>query len=157
MKKTCHVPPSVPSWPASACLVEVYEQVMTKINDLCPTYEWVMSHIRISHVTHVNESCHLQPSLCFTCRWLLGWHIWMVFVPYMNESRPTNDWVRSHVRMGWVMFLTRMSDFQRMYESCHTQPWIPSTYRWLLGWHGVATISRLLKITSLFCRVLSLL
>ena len=30
----------------------------THINESCHTYEWVMSHIWMSHVTHMNESCH---------------------------------------------------------------------------------------------------
>jgi len=28
------------------------------MNESCHTYEWVMSHIWMSHVTHMNESCH---------------------------------------------------------------------------------------------------
>ena len=27
-------------------------------NESCHTYEWVMSHVWMSHVTHMNESCH---------------------------------------------------------------------------------------------------
>jgi len=30
----------------------------TKVKS-CHTYEWVMSHIWLSHVTHMNESCHI--------------------------------------------------------------------------------------------------
>jgi len=31
---------------------------VTHMNESCHTYEWVMSHIWMSHVTHMNESCH---------------------------------------------------------------------------------------------------
>ena len=33
------------------------------MNESCHTYEWVMSHIWMSHVTHTNKSCHTcQPN-----------------------------------------------------------------------------------------------
>jgi len=35
----------------------------------CNTYEWVVSHIWMSRVTHMNESCH-------TYEWVVS-HIWM--------------------------------------------------------------------------------
>jgi len=54
------------------------------------TYEGVMSHIWMSHVIHMNESCHtyewVMPHINESC------HIWMVHatyewvVPHMNES-----------------------------------------------------------------------
>ena len=42
----------------------MYEWVMSTlfVLTICnsnPTYKWVMSHMRMSHVTHVNESCHV--------------------------------------------------------------------------------------------------
>ena len=44
------------------------------MNESCHTYEWVMSHIWMSHVTHMNESRH-------TYEWVMShiWthHIWM--------------------------------------------------------------------------------
>ena len=42
------------------------------------TYEWVMSHISMSHVTHINESCH-------TYQWVMS-HVWMSPVTHINES-----------------------------------------------------------------------
>jgi len=38
------------------------------MNESCHTYEWVMSHIWMSHVTHMNESCHIY-------EWVMS-HIW---------------------------------------------------------------------------------
>ena len=39
-----------------------YEWVMLHIRMSHVTYEWVMPHIRISHETHTNESCHADMS-----------------------------------------------------------------------------------------------
>ena len=35
---------------------------VSHMNESCHTYEWVMSHIWMSHVTHMNESCHTYES-----------------------------------------------------------------------------------------------
>jgi len=48
---------------------------------------WVMSHMWMSHVTHVNESCR-------TCEWVMS-HMWMSHVAHVNESLFFNnclDW-----------------------------------------------------------------
>ena len=62
------------------------------------TYEWVMSHIRMSHGTHMNESCHIY-------EWVMS-HAWMIHVTQMNESCHTYDWVMSYLTylsdMGWL-------------------------------------------------------
>jgi len=39
--------------PSYICMSHV-----THMNESCHTYEWVMSHIRMSHVTHMHESYH---------------------------------------------------------------------------------------------------
>ena len=51
-------------------------------------YGWVVSHIRMSHVTHINESC------C-THEWVTS-HIWMSHVTHIDESRHTYEWLMSH-------------------------------------------------------------
>jgi len=105
----------------------------------CHTYEWVMSHIWMSHVTHMNESCH----------------IWMSHVTHMNESRHayewamshmnqschTYEWVMSHIWMShvtyeWVISHTWMSHISALKKnSCHTDAWVMSCmnetrYKW---------------------------
>ena len=45
----------------------------------CDTFEWVMSHIWIRHVTHLNESCHIYERIMQ--------HIWMSHGTHMNTSR----------------------------------------------------------------------
>ena len=50
----------------------------------CHTHEWVMSHIWMSQVTHMNESCH-------TYEWVML-HIWMSHVTHMNKSCHKYEW-----------------------------------------------------------------
>jgi len=66
-------------------------------------YEWVLSHTCMSHVTHINKSCH-------TYEWVVS-HIWTSRVTHMNESCHTYERVVSHI---WTSHVTHMN------ESCHT-------------------------------------
>jgi len=56
-----------------------------------------MSHIWMSHVTHMNGSCH-------TYGWVMS-HIWRSHFTHMNESCHTYKWVMSHI---WVSHVTQM-------------------------------------------------
>jgi len=58
-------------------------------NESCHTYERVMSHTWMSHVTHMNESCQIY-------KWVIS-HIWMSHVTHTNESSHTYEWVVSQV------------------------------------------------------------
>jgi len=40
------------------------------------TYKWVMPHIRMSHATHINQSCHIYQSVMS--------HIWIIHVTYTS-------------------------------------------------------------------------
>ena len=73
---------------------------VTHMNESCHTYEWVMSHIWMSHTTHMNASTS------HTYEWVM-FHIWMSHVTHMNESCHT--WMRQHVT--------------HMNKSCHTHEW----------------------------------
>jgi len=106
--------------------------------------------IWMSHVTHMNESCHARGrvmSHVWTCdavrihEWVMS-HIWMSHVTHMNESCHTYAWVMSHIWLshathrglqaqvvrtcdavrirGWVMSHTWMSHVTHTDESCHT-------------------------------------
>jgi len=77
-------------------------------NESCYTYDvcvWeshVISRciqICMSHVTFVNESCHI-------CEWVMS-HIWMNHVTYMNESYHIYEWVNSNI---WFMSVTVTCD-----------------------------------------------
>ena len=81
------------------------------------TYEWVMSHIWMSHVTHMNASRH-------TYEWVMS-HIWMRHVTHMNASCHTYEWVMSHawtsrVTYEWVMSHIQMSRVTYEWDMSHT-------------------------------------
>ena len=82
----------------------------------CPTYEWVTSHERTSHVPrrnqsyqHINESCHVQfliPLLAGGCcagiyEWFIS-HLWMSHDQHMNKSCRTKEWDMSRAGMSHI-------------------------------------------------------
>ena len=86
---------------------------VTRINESCHTYEWVMSHMWMSPVTHVNESCQ-------TCEWVMS-HMWMSHGTHVNEACHTCEWALSHM---WMSPVTHVN------ESCHTCEWVMS-HMWM--------------------------
>jgi len=54
---------------------------VTHMNASCHTYEWFMSHIWMSHVTHTNESCHTYERVMS--------YVWMSHVPHMTKTTLT--------------------------------------------------------------------
>ena len=56
------------------------------MNESCHTYEWVMSHIWMSHVTRMNKSCH-------TYEWVMSHRRHAC----SRETCHTHEWVMSHV------------------------------------------------------------
>jgi len=111
-------------------------------NESCHTYEWVMSHIHTRRVAYVNKSRHAYNKLIvyvmsrhdfsFTRSFLniimFGWyhHVWMI-------SSCLDDTCNHPTRM-------------RLGKSTSPQQVIR------ISWHGVATMSRLPKNISLFCK-----
>ena len=53
------------------------------------TEEWFMSHMWMSHVRHMNESCH-------TYEWVMS-HIWMSHGHSFDASCKAYEWVMSHI------------------------------------------------------------
>jgi len=80
---------------------------VTHTNVSCHTYECVMSHIQMSHVTRTNVSCH-------TYKWVMS-HVRMCHVTHTNESCHTYECVMSHIRMSHVTSTN---------ESCHKYEWV---------------------------------
>jgi hypothetical protein len=70
----------------------------TQMNVWCHALERVMSRTKLSHVTHLNESCQKYERLVstHTTEWVTS-HIWMSHVTHLNESRHTSEWVTSHL------------------------------------------------------------
>ena len=121
------------------------EWVMAR--ESCHTYDWVTSHIWMSHVTRTNESCRKY-------EWVMSqiWmshgtrvisYIWMSHVTHMNESCRTYEWVmareschtyewdtsRTHSFENIGMKLMAMSNVVMVCilvvnESCHTYTWV---------------------------------
>jgi len=84
---------------------------VTHTNQSCHTHEWVMSHIWMSHVTHMNQS-----SLSYKMRS----HIWMRHIAQFWAASVvvgvgvlyhTDNWVISHV---WMCY---MNESYHTYES----------------------------------------
>jgi len=107
----------------------------THMNESYHTHEWVMSLTWMSHVTHMNESCHSH-------EWVMSL-TWMSHGTHVNESYHTYEWVMSLTWMShvahmneschsheWVMSLTWMSHVTHMNESCHTYEWVTS-HTWM--------------------------
>jgi len=87
----------------------------------CHTYTWVMPHIWMSHVTHMNESC-------LTYEWVMS-HIWMSHVTWLihfvrHKSRLLRNglylhytyemthwyvWNISFMHLSWHMCIYRFS------------------------------------------------
>jgi len=102
----------------------------------CHTYEWVMSHVWMGQVTHMNESCH-------TYEWVMS-HIW--FSPSrwmhpanrMNESCHLYEWVMPHV---WISHVAHMNESWQSFESVVPPIWMRhitqmnescNTYEWVI-------------------------
>jgi len=69
-------------------------------------------------------------------------HIWMRHVAHMSETWLTYECAMSRI---WMSQVTHVNESWKTYaQVCHTDN------------YGLATISRLLKIISLFCRISSL-
>jgi len=123
----------------------------------CSTLKWVMSHIWMSHVTHMNGSCHTMTESCsaYNCVWssrtmtlTRSWHCHVTapvplvsYVTHMNESCHTYEWVMSI----WMSHVTHMNEScpyesvmshiwvwpRTISESCHTYEWVVShTWVW---------------------------
>jgi len=80
-------------------------------------YEWAMSHIWMSHVSHMNESC-------LTYEWVMS-HIWTSHVSHMNESCLTYEWVMSHICIHkWDMTYSCEWDMTYSCEWDMTHSWV---------------------------------
>jgi len=117
---------------------------VTHVNESCQSYEWVMSHMWMSHVNHMNESC-------YTCEWVMS-IIWMSHVTHVNESCHTYECVMSHIWMSdqWqhrhkyvtiivtnsVIFVTNMTMSVSMTMSNMTMSITQTMSVWRCLWHA---------------------
>jgi len=98
-------------WMDESCITYVcIDESCLHTNESCLTYEWVMSHLRMSHVPRMNES-----NITF---------VWMNHVPRMNKR------VTSHYKTNETcLTYASMSHVSLMNESCLTYEWVMSLYR----------------------------
>jgi len=119
----------------------------------CHLYEWVMSPVWMSHVTHMNKSCDMCRTHGRCSKRNSLSHISMSHVTCMNESCHPYAWVMSHIWISHVTCAGHMADAQReihrrsafgthqpprisnllllshvtyVHESCHTYEWVMS-------------------------------
>ena len=112
---------------------------VTRMNESRRTYEWVMSHLWMSHnwrsMSHrppfggrLVHMCDIKYEWVMTHIWMRDMtrdfthvifklHIWLSHVPYINESCPIYEWVMSHLWMNHVPYMN---------ESCPIYEWVMS-------------------------------
>ena len=83
-----HLPHIPPSKRAKSYLR--MSRVTTILNESCHPHEQVVSHIWMSHVTHMNKSCYAY-------EWVMSQTYWMSRVTHTNESCHTHEWVMSRI------------------------------------------------------------
>ena len=74
----------------SKCACHMWISKGAHIDESRHTYEWVLPHVRMSHVTHINE-------LCYTNEWMT-WHI--------SALLHTHEWVLPHIWMNRVTHIS---------------------------------------------------
>jgi len=84
------------------------------MNESCPTYEWVVSHIWMSHVPHMNESCP-------TYEWVMS-HTLMSHVGHMEKSM--NESCLTYKSVMSRICRTRMSHVSHIKKWCDTYEWV---------------------------------
>jgi len=96
---------------------------VTRMDESCQSYNWVITSICMSHVTHTNEPCH---------KYEYGRsHIGMSHGTYMHESRHSYEWIMSDI---WMRHVTHMN------VSCHTYEWVlHMNTTWLMSYSYVYT------------------
>jgi len=114
------IPPHHSRNPQGSALCRAWVSHSTRKKELWHTYEWVMAHVCMSHVTHVNETC-LKPY--HTYEWVMS-HIWWI-VPHARMSHALCHTVATHRTAPFdgpelVLAHMWMSHGTHMHESWHT-------------------------------------
>jgi len=66
------------------------------VSQICHVYEFDMSHMCMSQVTHMKQTCH-------THEWVMS-HIWRKYVTHV--SRDAYEWEISHIRFSHITHVT---------------------------------------------------
>jgi len=92
----------------------------TYMNESWYAYEWVLSQAGMTHVTHVNDSCHW-------CKWFMS-HMWTSYVTFKRMRHVTHMNEACHT-YGRVILCVWMRHVTRRNELCHTYEWAMSHVR----------------------------
>jgi len=92
------------------------------LHESCLTHEWILSHVRMCHVSLMNELCHIWTSHVSDVKQALEW----VMSPHTNEScltRNTNTGMNYVIRMSHVPHAHQELEWimSHMNESCFTR------------------------------------
>jgi len=134
MNASCHTHECVTwyiEWVMSRIIMSrIWMRHVTRINKSCYTNACGVTHMRVSHLPHVNESCH-------TCQWDISqikkkvWlQMWVSRITHISLSHVTQS--TSHVThvseschtYQWLMSHIRMSHVTHIHASCHA--WVMS-------------------------------
>jgi len=89
--KSCHTS----EWVMS----HIWMRRVADMNESCHMCEWVMAHVRMSHVMHKSwrhsKICENAPKNEYAIS-----HMWMSHGTHMNESWHTYEWVIAHIWMS---------------------------------------------------------
>ena len=114
MVDSCHF------WMSHVCTSLIQKWHESTINKMCScvymthscvcvhhSFMWVMSHTRMSHVTHTNESCHTHEWVMYTHEWVMN--EWCTHTnescTHMNESCVSKN--GRHGRKFWGCQIVR--------------------------------------------------
>ena len=112
--------------------------VTTLMNESCHTYECIISHIWMSHVKHMSESCHASHmnASCHTYEWVMS-HIGMSHVTHMNASFHIYEWSMSHTYTSPSCHTHLKKDREISYSTCMSEilqdinKWKSCTHTWM--------------------------
>jgi len=113
---------------------------------VCLTYEWVMSQIWISHISHMNESC-------LTYVWVMS-HIWMSHVSSrlcvcLTSVSPISEHARMHAVPRWLVYAKRLKTAQTterlayITASSASRAWMSLTYEWVMSHIWMSHVSHI--------------
>ena len=111
--------------------------------------------MRMSHVTHINESCHIRTyaksrvtyqylAACANSERAMS-YVLTSHVTHANVSWHTYGWVMSHIGMRHV---TRMDEWCDTYDTWHTHTWCDMYDTWHMmtrddTWHTSSDVTRM--------------
>ena len=83
------------TWLMHMCAYEWQPFICAHVHESCLTYQWVMSHISMSHVSHINESCLIYQWVMLACdsKGLVLLPLCHARFGVMSLSHVTHEWV----------------------------------------------------------------